>query len=203
MARPKVERTVYMLDRGVDRLIRYYRDSSDLVPRFQYLVAELVMLRLFSILEEAIEEVACKLVAGASYTNGNHPNLLYTARSQEAAKGAMSTYQRSKPQTLRWGRSSDIRDSVRKVIDTSDPFCHQATVHGNLLNEMRTVRNRVAHVGTNSREGFRQVIRQRYGANPSMQIGAFLTSTQRHQIAKLDEYLTTTKVMVADLAKGE
>lgn len=203
MARPKVERTVYMLNRSVDRLTQYYRDSKSLAPRFQYLVAELVMLRLFSVLEEAIEEVALKLAAGALYTNGEPPTLRYNARSLTDARSAMMNYDRAKSIShLRWGRSTDIRNSVDKVIDGTDPFCRNATFHGNNLNEMRIVRNRVAHVGSDSRARFQQVVRQTYGANRSIQTGVFLTSVQVLPRAKIEDYLGTSRVLVADLARG-
>lgn len=203
MARPKVERTVHMLNRSVDQLTQYYRDSNSLAPRFQYLVAELVMLRLFSVLEEAIEEVALKLVARALYTNGQPPTLRYNARSISDARSAMMNYGRAKSLShLRWGRSGDIRDSVDKVMEGTDPFCRNATAHGAILNEMRIVRNRVAHVGSDSRARFQQVIRHTYGANRSIQTGAFLTSVQVLPRAKMEDYLAATRVLVADLARG-
>jgi hypothetical protein len=44
-------------------------DASYLDAKYQYVINEIVMLRLFSILENTIGEIAMKLACGANYRN--------------------------------------------------------------------------------------------------------------------------------------
>ena len=202
MPAPQVVVTVRDSTTDIERLETFRTDSQSLAPKHQYLIAELIVLRLFSIIESAIEEVACKLVAGATYLNGTHPARLFTANSMDGARSAMLTHGQSRRKSyLRWTSAKDIRDSTSKVLKSTDPFLANARAHGNILSEMRKVRNFLAHRSPKARQDFREVVRVVYGANSRVKISAFLTSP-RHPIAKVDEYLATAKIMISDLAKG-
>ena len=202
MPAPRLEVTVRDATKGLSRLAKFRAESKSLSPMHQYLIAELIMLRLFSILENAIEDLACKLVAGAPYANGIHPARLYTAKSMDDARQAMLS-RRAKPLSkLRWNRVKDIRESTSTVLSPAEPFIKYAQVHGNRLNEMRQVRNYVAHRSSDSRTGYKQVVRSIYGANSRVKVEAFLTSQQRRPVAKIDEYLATAGIIISELAKG-
>ena len=203
MPAPRVDVTVRNTTTDIERLETFRTDSQYLAPVHQYLIAELVMLRLFSIIESAIEDLACKLVAGAPYVNGTYPARLFSAKSVDGARSAMLTYGRKKTKNnLRWISVADIRESTSKVLQSSDPFITYARIHANILNEMRKVRNFLAHRSPQARQGYREVVRVVYGANSRVSIEAFLTSRQRHSVAKVDEYLTTARIMISDLARG-
>ena len=193
------------LDTGSDiiNLERFRFDSKGLEPRYQFFIAELITLRLFAILESAIANIAYKLVAGAAYLNGNHPIRLFTANSMAGARSAMLNYRRSNPrQNLRWTKSRDIRDSTSNVLPATESFITYAQAHGHVMDEMRKVRNYIAHRNADSRLGYRQVVRATYGANINIQSGAFLASTRRRTVAKVDEYITISKIIITDLVKG-
>lgn len=203
MAAPRVDVTVRDTTADIERLEAFRTNSQSLAPAHQYLIAELIMLRLFSIVESAIENIACKLVAGAPYLNGTLPTRLYHAKSMNGAKDAMLTHGRARRRNhLRWTSVRDIRDSTSQVLTSTDAFIVYAQAHGNILSEMRKVRNFLAHRSPQARQGYREVVRIVYGANSRVRIEAFLTSRQRHPVAKVDEYLTTAKVMISDLARG-
>ena len=170
MAAPRVEVSVRNAILDIERLEQFRIDSQALEPVVQYLIAELIMLRLFSIIESTIEDIACKLVAGAFYLNGLYPARLCSARSMAGAKAAMLSYGRSKSKYyLKWTSVGDIRESTSKVLDAADPFMTYAEVHGNVLNEMRKVRNFLAHRGARARKGYREVVRVVYGANSRLE----------------------------------
>ena len=204
MAAPRVDVTVRNTTADIDRLETFRADSQSLDPVHQYLIAELIVLRLFSIVESAIEEIACKLVAGSPYVNGLPPARLFPARSRDGARLAMLTHGRKKTKSyLRWTSVKDIRDSTSQVLKSTDPFITYAQAHGNILSEMRKVRNFLAHrKGPNARSGYKEVVRVVYGANSRVSIGAFLTSRRSRPVAKVDEYLATARIMVSDLARG-
>ena len=203
MPAPRVEVTVRNTTTDIERLEAFRSDSQSLAPAHQYLIAELIMLRLFSIIESAIEGLACKLVAGAPYINGTHPARLFTAKTMDGARSAMLTHGRPKTKSyLRWTSVKDIRDGTSWVLNSTDPFIEYAQAHGNLLSEMRKVRNFLAHSSPKARQDYREVVRVVYGADSRVRIEAFLTSRRRRPVAKVDEYLTTAKIMISDLARG-
>ena len=203
MPAPRVDVTVRNTTTDIERLETFRANSRSLAPVHQYLITELIILRLFSIVESAIEDIACKLVAGAPYVNGARPARLFPANSMGGARSAMLTFGRSERKNyLRWTSVKDIRDSTSQVLNATDPFIVYAQAHGNILSEMRKVRNFLAHRSPQARQGYREVVRVVYGANSRVRIEAFLTSRQRHSVAKVDEYLTTAKIMIADLARG-
>ena len=203
MPAPRVDVTVRNMTTDIERLETFRTDSQSLGPGHQYLIAALIMLRLFSIVESAIEDLACKLVAGAPYVNGTHPARLFNARSMDGARSAMLTHGRLKTKSyLRWTSVKDIRDSTSQVLNSADPFIVHAQAHGNILSEMRKVRNFLAHKSPKARQDYREVVRVVYGANSRVRIEAFLTSRRIRPVAKVDEYLTTAKIVISDLARG-
>ena len=203
MPAPRVDVSVRNTITDIERLEEFRTNSQSLVPVHQHLIAELIMLRLFSIVESAIEDIACKLVAGSPYVNGLLPARLVSAKSRDGARSAMLTYGQQNPKSfLRWTSVKDIRESTSKVLKSTDPFITYAQAHGNILNEMRKVRNFLAHRGPKTRQGYREVVRVVYGANSRVRIEAFLTSRRSRPVAKVDEYLAAAKIVVSELAGG-
>ena len=203
MPASRVYVTVRDTTTDIERLETFRTNSQSLTPLHQYLIAELIMLRLFSIVESAIEDIACKLVAGAPYVNGTRPARLFPAKSMDGARTAMLRHGRPKTKNyLRWTSVKDIRDSTSQVLNSTDPFLTYAQAHGNMLSEMRKVRNFLAHRSPQARQGYREVVRVVYGANSKVRVEAFLTSRQTRPVAKVDEYLTTAKTMISNLARG-
>ena len=204
MPTPRLEVTVRKVTTDIGRLERFRTTSQSLAPEHQYLIAELITLRLFSIVESAIEDIACKLVAGSTYTNGTQPRRLFVAGSMLGSKSAMLTHGQLKPRiNLRWTSAKDICASTEQVLHSADPFIGYAQAHGNILSEMRKVRNFLAHQSPQARKGYKEVVRVVYGADSRVRIGAFLTSRRRRSVAKIDEYLGAARIMISDLARGQ
>ena len=200
---PRLDITLRDTRRRIDYLANFRSDSRDLAPRYQYFIAELIMLRLFAIMENAIADVAYKLVAGAAYINGNQPRRLYIARSIAGARTAMLTYGRSKPrQNLSWTKSKYIRESTSTVLAPTEIYLTYAQAHGGTLDEMRKVRNFIAHRNSSSHIGYKQVVRAAYGAHSKIGVGPFLVSEQRSSTTKIDSYLLAVKIIITDLANG-
>lgn len=200
---PRLDITLRNTQRGIDYLAKYRTDSRDLAPKYQYFIAELIMLRLFAIIENAIAEVAYKLVAGAAYINGNKPRRLFSASSIAGARTGMLSHGRTNPrQNLSWSKSKYIRESTSKVLAPTESYLTYARVHGGSLDEMRKVRNFIAHRNITSRRGYKQVVRATYGANSKVDVGPFLVSEQRTSTAKIDSYLLGANIIITDMVKG-
>ncbi|WP_203142682.1 hypothetical protein [Marinobacter mangrovi] len=203
MANPKLEVTLRRIISEIDKLDSYRVDAQSLEARYQHFISELIMLRLFSAFEEGVSDIAFKLASGAVYTNGTSPALTVLSPSMSSARSNFLSHGRRKPVlNLKWTKSRFIRESVEHVIPASDPFVRQAQNHGTIINEMRIVRNVLAHKTTSAKRDFRTLVRQAYGGNAKVTPGVFLTSSKRFSRPRLVTYLTGTKIVLREMASG-
>jgi hypothetical protein len=178
-------------------------ECEALAPKFQYFVSEVVFLRLFSLLSEALEEIACKLVAGASYVNGTAPEVLHKTNSVQSAKSAMLTVGRRRSRRwLNFTNAREIELCVRHVIDSNDSFLRMCFAHDPIIDEMRIVRNYIAHRNSGTFQNYGRIIRRTYGANSKIQPGPFLVSKSRESRSKLESYLISSRIVLHDLVTG-
>jgi len=203
MALAKLDITLRNTEAAISRLQVHVAEAKVLAPRFQHFIAEMVMLRLFSIFESSVAELAYKLAAGATYTNGSPPSLNIQANSVNGSRWLFLAHGRNKPkQNLQWTKASYIRESVQHVIPDTEKFVFNIRAHGQTIEEMRRVRNVLAHQTSTAKANYRDVLRQAYGANVQVAPGAFLTSTTRSTTRKIDWYLASTRVILRDAASG-
>lgn len=204
MARPKVNTTTDYALSQISSLEDKILSMNTLEIKFQYFISELVMMRLFSIVEASIAEIAYKLATGAKYSNGNSPLLLVSpCPSMNAAKIKMRNENRGgRTVDLKWSKASYIKQSIRYVLDDTDCFARNIDNHGIIISEMSKVRNFIAHKNPNSKDGYKSVLRQKYGAHPKLQVGAFLLSTKRTPTSNLEIYIKTSRIFLKDISTG-
>jgi len=170
---------------------------SGLGAREQRLIAEVVFLRFFSIFEQSVCTSACRLVCGTAYGDGLAPNLIGpNARSTTQAENLMKTHGRSRPQRyLQWTKARFIAGNVVNLIDATDTFVTVIQGFGGPINEMRIVRNHIAHQSKSTRSDFQSVIRRHYGAGVNISPGCFLL-TSRYSPCKLMQYMATSEIIL-------
>lgn len=185
-------------------LTNYINDISALEAKYQYMIGEVVMLRLFTVFETAASEIALKLACGATYRNGNNPLVHSPCRSMPDAYSKMISLNRgSKPlQYLKWTKASYINKGIKHVLDTTDSFYINIQNHSNIINEMRVVRNHIAHRTQSTGQLFNIELKNIYGANPRLTMGAFLVSTSRHPTSNIQRYVQTMNIILNDITKG-
>ena len=203
MPRVSLSTTYSSSIREINRLQNYVNGYFGMEAKYQYLIAEVVMLRLFSILEHAIADTALKLACGATYNNGRTPNILLPCRSKVEATNKMLT---ARPrghriQYLKWTREDFIEKSIRYVLDVGDAFFVNIQNNSILLNEMRVVRNEIAHRTKSTRQEYKTELQRIYGVNTNLTIGAFLTSTTRQARSNINRYVLSVPIMLNDLAE--
>lgn len=204
MAKPNLITTIKSAEASILKLIDYQLQTTTLEPKHQYIISEMIMLRLFSIFEDTTAEIAYKIATGANYINGKRPALAIQARSIDNARHLFLTHGRAKPLTnLKWTKSKFIRESVKNVISPNDPFIKSIQNHGGIIEEMRKVRNTLAHNTPSSKADFKTVIRTTYGANLKITPGIFLSSKKRTPICNLVRYLHSTKIILNDMVSGQ
>lgn len=202
MASPRIETTYSSALSQITILENYRNCSLALESKFQHLIAEVIMLRLFSIIENCIRETAQKLACGSSYKNGINPIPIITCRSMSDACLKFQSYNRTKPISLRWTKVQFVNNSIKKIIPPTEPFRIKLVPFNNSYDEMRKVRNHIAHRTSSTYVDYKAVIIQNFGGQLKIKTGAFLTSTKRLSRAKIDTYFSISRIMINDLTNG-
>lgn len=179
--------------------IKYFADE------FKVLVAEMITLQAFYTFESAVEEIACKIVCGAHYVDGVAPVLLHKAATIDDAVTAMRTLNRTKVKAfLKWNQALIITENVEYVMDPGEHFCAVCKSHGNIINEVRRIRNHIAHFNNDTRKQYQQAVAGRLGATPRKlpRPGAFLLREFTTGTPLVVEYVVTLQGIVKAIAKA-
>lgn len=203
MPAPKIQTAYDNAVRDIRVVENYRMKSLTLQPQFQGFVAEVLMLRLFSILEKAVLDVSCRVACGAQYTNGVVPTPIVLANSLGDAINKFKSYNRtSSLQTLRFSSVSNTNKAIKYVIPATEPIRQNLSNFGVQFDEMRNVRNQIAHRNSSTYSQYKNVIMRRYGSALKINTSVFLISTTRERIPVIDQYVTTVKLILTDITKG-
>ncbi|MFA6187391.1 MAG: hypothetical protein WC770_09330 [Phycisphaerae bacterium] len=189
-------------DIETQRLLALSNTLSGLSPIHQKLVAEIVLLRLFSLFENLIRSVTLKLLCRAVYIDGSIPMLLTSARSSQNAFTLLKTYGRNKNHQPLWSKATDIKENLRYVINHADNIIIVVDRNSVMIDELRRVRNRIAHNNAGSRKDYRHVVRKHYGAFMNHVTPGKLLLTQRIQPPLLEQYIRQERILVKDIVKA-
>lgn len=185
------------------RLANLAANIGQLEATHQKAVAEIIHLRLFDLLSAHIEVVASKVSSGAVYLDGSRPNLLIPRlASIERAIDAFRNLNRARPRwTLPWTERGQIDENVKHVIDAADNFRQTIDRHSVSLDEMRQVRNRIAHGGTDARTKFQNVVRRYYGARMNHISPGTLLLSSRIAPNLLSQFFAKGNILAKELVK--
>lgn len=175
-----------------------------LSPAHQKLVAEVVMVRLFLLLDNTFRSSSAKLLCGAQYLDASQPKRLVQASSAARAIKLMKTHNRAKPKyKLSWTHANAITNNLLTTLDSSDPFFGAVTQHSAIIDQMRRVRNHIAHRNDGTGNEFRIEVTTRFGgAKRGMTPGLFLLLPTAQSQHKIDEYLIASRVIVRDVLRA-
>ena len=188
---------------NIGKIQRVYDQFPDLPLETRYLLSEILLIRLSSVLEIFFSEAAYKLACGAAYLDGSAPALLINCKSMQSARNNMLKHGRPKPRSfLKWTAAPAIKDSVEKVIDPTDHYVITVYNHSARIKELFKVRNFAAHRSTSSREGYQDAVRTVYGRKRNIPIGVFLISNAHLTINNLQRYLVESRVIIRELCKS-
>ena len=174
--------------------------ASDL----KQMLAEMIALQAFYFFELAIEDIAAKIICGARYGDGVVPAVTHSARSIDDALASMRTIGRKRPKgILKWNKVQEINGNVQNVLDTSDHFSGACRTHSARLNEIRIVRNHIAHGNAGTRAEYAGVVQSRLGARPNKlpRPGLFILREFTPNVPLLTDYVVTLGVVLRDAAK--
>jgi hypothetical protein len=189
--------------REINILSSYMNDCAVLESKYQYFVSEVVMLRLFAILELSISEMALRLSCGAPYKNGVSPITLVACTNISDANTKMISYNRRTPiRFLKWTSVSEVEKTIKYTLDLRDRFFVELTNHNSLFEEMRHVRNHIAHRNSGTAVQYYNQLHLLYGGNLRLSVGTFLTSTVRNNPSNIRKYLISVPIILHDISKG-
>lgn len=200
--RVKLATTLSAVSQQIGTLEKLESGLPEVGAKYQPLVAELIVLRLFSVWEQAIAEVSSKIACGALYCSGTAPGLLgQPARSMVDAMSIFSTRNRVKARSPRWSKASYVVSAVEHVIDSNDSFLKHLRNHGPMINEIRVIRNYSAHRNKSARSDFKKLVKSKFGAELRVAPGQLLL-TPRLSPMLLRHYLVSTEVALSDICSG-
>lgn len=137
-----------------------------------YLVTELSFLQLFVALEEFLEDTFTYYLCGTKSLSGNTPKKYVIPSDLQHAHDIVC---QGRPY-MDWNKWEDIINKANLYFENGEPF---NSVIGGLraeLDEMKKIRNRIAHCSKHSEKLFQAVVRQKLGYEPrgSIAPGRFL-----------------------------
>ena len=186
-----------------ERLESLANSLTTLSPEHRKLAAEIILVRLFFLLENTVASVAAKLLIGASYLDGTSPDRLVAARSRQHANDLMKTHGREVGTKLGWNQSADIRGNLEFTLAPTDPFFGVIENNGTLFTDMRYLRNHVVHSNESTLKNFRKIVRKHYGGlRQGVSPGLILLTAKFGRRPLLDTYIISTRVMFKDLVRA-
>lgn len=178
--------------------------NMGLLPfRYRKLSAELIHLRLYLIFENTIEEVAYRLAAGVQYCDGTRCHVKVASATTRQVERNFLRWGRANPiKRLVWSNTDSILNNVSFVFEPTEHFCTHFVDHKTALEELRHVRNRIAHKGGSAAKNYKLLIKDQYGVDaPSVTPGTYLLTT-RFSPTKLLHFIKTADVFLKTLCKA-
>jgi hypothetical protein len=158
---------------------------------------------MFDLLQSLFKVCCQKLLCGAVYLDNSNPLTLVAARSMENALYLFKNHGRTHPVSiLHWSTISEINNNLKYTFHQNNHFWIELNNHSLLIDELRKIRNRIAHNNPKSRQKYQIIVRRYYGAKLNhITPGILLMSLKNHPILIID-YLLKTKVLVKNLLKA-
>jgi hypothetical protein len=186
-----------------NRLLDLRLNIAPLQPRYQKLVAEVLFLRVFALLERTIASITVKILCGAQYLDASLPLVMIGAGSALEAQYNMTTVgRRNRLFYLKWTQVSEIKKNVVNLIDPTDVFLTTLDLYNSSVEEMRHVRNHIAHRTSSTRAKFKPIVRGYYGAYLNSITPGTLLLSQRWAPSLIDRYMTTARILIRDLVRA-
>ena len=200
---PKVIVDYHVCRTEIDKLLDLEKQLGSLPPKYRKLVAEIVVLRLFYLLENAITSITIKLICGASYADGSSPSVLVSSPNKVSAINNMMHHGRTRPRyNLKWSQVSEIKKNLKHLLNLSDHFVTVLDNHASFIDELRRVRNRIAHNNRQSRQKYRDVVRRHYGAFINSATPGVLLLSTKNSPPLISQYLQKSRILIKQAIKA-
>jgi hypothetical protein len=186
------------------RLLALLASTTGILPEHRKVIAEITLVRLSILLENALKNICSKICVGAPYLDGSSPILYVPQPTITTAIAAMKTLGRGgRVHQLKWNDGAEIRDNIGYIVDKVDDCVIVLKNHASFLAEVRSVRNHITHRNDGTRKNFKNVLVKHYGAFArNVTCGMLLLSPRPANSPLIDAYIKTSRVLIKDLVKG-
>ncbi len=128
-----------------------------------YLITELAFLQLFLTWEDFLEQTFIRYMCGgkteSGYSSESRTRAQNLDHALEILKGPSRPY-------IEWVDGREIQDRAKTFFQDGEPYCSAIGGAITQLNEMRKIRNRIAHRSKSSEQQFEELARQLLGHRP-------------------------------------
>jgi hypothetical protein len=164
------------------------------------IIIELSFLQIVNAWEAFLETTFVHYMCGHKTQSGFCPNLNVTLKSNTLTQ-AFNTVNQGKPYSD-WSRTDEVIKRAKIYFKNGQPYYTIANSN-NQLEEIRKIRNGIAHSSIHARNQVKILIRQKLGYLPrSISIGSFLMRQGLNQSKTiLDEYGTLFDVLSNSIVK--
>ena len=115
----------------------------------------------------------------------------------------MRKHGRAQPRhTLNWSKVSEIKQNVRHLLPPGEHIITVLDAHGTFIDELRRVRNRIAHNNEQARRSYQVIVKRHYGARVNAVTPGMLLLTRRKRPCLLRQYIRKSQVLVKTMTKG-
>lgn len=206
-----LRREVNLLNAVVDELLVVVADIKKLEMKYQRLIAETAMLRLFYAIDGMMEHVSLKLLTDCGYCDGTAPARILRPFRSIAAASAYIAGRKPPGQFVKWATLKNVRQNLNGLLLNTEHFLKERGVIDPVLEDMRHVRNHIAHRNRGTGRKFSGVVWKIYPTRPRgispgklllSQRTAYLGAPLRGHPSIIEQYLRWTKVAAKTLTKA-
>jgi len=162
-------------------------------PQIQIeIIAEMAFLRVFMAWENFLEESFIRYLVGAASPAGYCPERFVNPPNMVIAEKLI----KGEREYVRWNSASDVINRSDLFFKDGEPYKNVLQGATTELNEMNTIRNRIAHKSTYSKNKFTDFVRRTFGHRiRGMTPGRFLLTPKdaSSRITYFDHYVEIIK----------
>lgn len=139
-------------------------------------ITERAFLHAFSAWESFVEESFILYLVGQAPPGGRAPKRYVFPPNHETAKDWVIPEGRRYTQ---WTDAEDVRMRAVRFFRDGRPFAPVLRSNQNMLGEVRTIRNAIAHSSVKARQRFEKLVRDKINTlPPNLTVGEFLSTTK-------------------------
>ena len=156
------------------------------------IIAELAFLRIFIAWENFLEESFIRYLIGAKSLSGHRPIKFANPKNMNHAKNLIYSGRKY----FQWNSASDVISISESYFEEGEPYKDVLQGATTDLNDMNTIRNRIVHKSTISKNKFNDFVRKKFGhGRRGMTPGRFLLAPiySTSQTTFLDYYVRIIK----------
>lgn len=190
--------------RSLSRTETLLNEALTLPASLQRIAGEILLLRAATILENAIADAIRKLICGATYIDGTQTANMITARSIAHADDLIRTYGRKKPAGYtKWLFIPSIKEGVKFILVNQEHCIDVLDKFSNEINDIRVIRNHIAHNNGGTKKEYRKIIDSYYGSNIRLlPCGTMLMSKNISSQTMIRRHIVAVRAIVRDITKA-